>query len=729
MKDSDGHTLVIDYDALDRLTKVSYPDGSYQAITYDKLDISRVRDRLGRVMNISYDPVRRIISTTDPLNRRVAFEWCNCGGVSRMTDSSGNVTAWSRDLQGRVISKTLADGTKTLFTYESSVSRLKLIADAKGQVTSYQYYIDNNLKQVSYGNTPVATPSVFYTYDGTYNRVVRVQDGTGMTSYKYYAASGAAPQPGALRLASADGPLANDTITYTYDELGRQVGRAINAVGTSMTYDALGRVTGEQNSLGNFLYAYEGATYRLSSAQYPNGQKTTFTYFDNSRDHRLQQIKNQTAGAGLISQFDYTYSAEGEIQSSVVQAPDLRKFLFTYDAAGQVTGAQQEAGDAVTTSTFVYDSASNRTKEEAGNAATNYVYNSTNQLVSKSGGASAALSYDANGNLLSDGLRTFEWDGANRLAAVVIGAHRSEFSYDAAGRRARIVEKDNGAVTSNRAYIWCGAEVCEERDTNGTALKRFFEQGEQEGATSYYYTRDHLGSVREKTDKTGAIVSRYDYDVWGRQTKLGGSQEASFGYAGYWAHKPSGLSLTLYRAYDPNIARWVSRDPVEERGGMNLYAYVRNSPVTKTDTLGLSDDPFRFDGFKTHGALDEACPDDCDTIKMHMEWLEESLNNRDNQTKGYLVRGGRNQSVQNHGTRLRNEEEALERCYEVYNANDCSDGPPPSPLMSNYPEPEKSEDWWGTLSEPKRKVIIYILLIGTAGVIVATDGAGLAFLL
>jgi uncharacterized protein RhaS with RHS repeats len=41
--------------------------------------------------------------------------------------------------------------------------------------------------------------------------------------------------------------------------------------------------------------------------------------------------------------------------------------------------------------------------------------------------------------------------------------------------------------------------------------------------------------------------------------------------------------------YDPSLGRWLSRDPIEERGGMNLYAFVRNSPITSFDVLGLEE--------------------------------------------------------------------------------------------------------------------------------------------
>ena len=45
--------------------------------------------------------------------------------------------------------------------------------------------------------------------------------------------------------------------------------------------------------------------------------------------------------------------------------------------------------------------------------------------------------------------------------------------------------------------------------------------------------------------------------------------------------------LALYRVYSPNLGRWTSRDPIEETGGLNLYAYVLNNPLSAVDPLGL----------------------------------------------------------------------------------------------------------------------------------------------
>ena len=227
-------------------------------------------------------------------------------------------------------------------------------------------------------------------------------------------------------------------------------------------------------------------------------------------------------------------------------------------------------------------------------AADSYGNSRTNryQIVLTNNGVAQAITYDLNGNQVSSvtsfSTNTYEWDGADRLTAINSGTNRSEFAYDGLGRRVQIVEKQNGAVVSTKKFVWVGMAISEERDSTGaTVIKRFFRRGQMNGATNLYYTRDHLGNVREMTDGTGVLRARYDYDPYGRRTKLAGDLDSDFAFTGHYFHAVSGLYLAPYRAYDPTSARWLSKDPIGERGGPNLYAYLVNSPISLVDPLGL----------------------------------------------------------------------------------------------------------------------------------------------
>ncbi|MEW6730797.1 MAG: RHS repeat-associated core domain-containing protein [Acidobacteriota bacterium] len=593
--DSESYTVTTDYDALDRVVKVTYPDNTFEQISYVRLsdskmilDPTQITNRLGHTVRKLYDGLRRVTSITDPLQRTTTLNYCNCGGLSQMIDALGQRTTWNRDLQGRVTSKVLDNSQQTTtYVYESTTSRLKQMTDAKNQTTNYEYFKNGNLKQVSYTNAQIATPTVSYTYDTNYNRLVSMQDGTGTTIYTYHPIT-VPPQLGATKLASIDGPLANDIISYSYDELGRVTNRSINNVAMTRQYDSLGRVTSVTNALGVFTHTYIGTTSRLSTMSYPNGQQTIFGYFGNSGDHRLQTITHKKSDQSIISSFGYTYDAKGQILTWQQPNRPLPDDLV-YDDVGQLIRNVYNLGGIQSTSyIYGYDNAGNRTSEQIGSNTSSWTYDTTNRVQSQTN-PSKIFTHDLNGNMNSDSTRTFEWDAANRLVAVVQGTLRSEFTYDGISRRVRVVEKSNGTVTTNKQLLWCEEEICEERDgITGAITKRYFPQGIKEGSINYFYTRDHLGSVRELTDDSQTVRAQYTYDPYGRITKLIGDKDTDFRYAGYYYHVPSGLYLTWYRAYDSNIGQWISRDPIAEKGGLNLYSYVNNNSINYYDKLGLS---------------------------------------------------------------------------------------------------------------------------------------------
>ena len=579
---TDGYVLSFGYDNGDRLTNITYPDGTFQAFIYSNLDQVAALDRLGRQTRYTYDALRRLIAAQDPLGRVTRFEYCGCGSLAAVIDPMGRRTAWEHDIQGRLIAKAHPDGSRISYNYENTSSRLKSILDETGQYTTYDYNADDTLNGITYPNAAVPTPPVLFSYDPNYSRLAAVQDGVGTRTYAYNAISPSAAL-GAGRLASVSGPLPNATITYEYDALGRVAREAINGVRQATGYDTLGRRASVTNALGTFQYGYVGATKRLEWEAYPNGQSNRYAYYDNQGDRRLRQILHLKPDGTLLSGFGYAYSPANQILRWTNDFDTLPETAWSlgYDGADQLTGAVlSSAGGAVDWHDYAYDLAGNLVQEQLPSATNQFTYNALNQLLSASpGGPPIAL---------------YEWDAAQRLTSATNGGQAAQFSYDGLGRRVEIREQASGTEATNKLYVWSSNQIQEERDQFGAVIKRFFPQGftleTGTNSGSYFYTQDHLGSVREVVDAAGNLRARYAYLPYGVRSRIAGDLESDFAFTGHLYESAAGLYLTKYRAYDPQVGRWLSRDPAadeETAPGPNLYAYVRNNPVGLTDPLGL----------------------------------------------------------------------------------------------------------------------------------------------
>ncbi|HXH81928.1 MAG TPA: RHS repeat-associated core domain-containing protein [Candidatus Tectomicrobia bacterium] len=107
------------------------------------------------------------------------------------------------------------------------------------------------------------------------------------------------------------------------------------------------------------------------------------------------------------------------------------------------------------------------------------------------------------------------------------------------------------------------------------------------GGTTEHYLTDALGSVVALADGAGAVASTYSYEPFGRVTATGSTSSNELKYTG---REDDATGLHYYRAryYHPQLQRFISEDPIEfDAGDVNLYVYVGNSPMDRTDPLGL----------------------------------------------------------------------------------------------------------------------------------------------
>ena len=304
------------------------------------------------------------------------------------------------------------------------------------------------------------------------------------------------------------------------------------------------------------------------------GQSAVNYTWDNA--NRLTQLSQGSATVSL--------SYDSANRRTSLTLPNGVVAAYGYDTASRLTGVTYtKGGTTVGTLTYGYDAAGHVTSKGGTlastglpSALTSATYNANNQLTQW---GSTNLSYDLNGSMTSDGTTTYTWDARNRLSA--FGS--TSFAYDSFGRRIQ-----NAAGT---AFLYDGVNAVQELSggtvtanlLTGLRTDEVFTRTDSAGERDFLI--DALGSAIALADSSGTVQTQYSYEAFGNTTASGSSSTNSFQYAGR-EDDGTGLYFNRGRYYNPIFQRFVSGDPIGMAGGINLYAYAGNNPISFRDPFG-----------------------------------------------------------------------------------------------------------------------------------------------
>lgn len=313
----------------------------------------------------------------------------------------------------------------------------------------------------------------------------------------------------------------------------------------------------------------------------------------------LTDVQDQHYGYDSLGQVSATARGSLNLNTTAISGRPASAQSWNYDPTGNWRGYHAAANGTSTLNQHRVHDRGNRLTQIEGNP---------NNMILDRVGRMRQMAPDAGGDW--DGKLEITWDAWSRITSVknngeVVG----DYAYDGSHRRITrevdgetlhsyyndawrpVEERKDAETTASISYLW-GARhrddlVRRDRAVGGTTLNE-----------TRYVLMDYFNPAAI-TDEAGEVKERYAFSAFGVRTILNpdftvsSSSECGmeFAFQGQFLDGESGLINYGYRYYSPHLGRWTCKDPIEEKGGANLYCFTENKPLNNVDLLGLGSIP------------------------------------------------------------------------------------------------------------------------------------------
>jgi RHS repeat-associated protein len=517
-----NYTASYQYDLVNRLKKVTFPDTNFQEFTYDLAGRrTQVKDARGNITNLSYDNAYRLISVTDALNHTTNFNYDLMSNQISTTDAQGKVTNTEYDEFNRVkkviYPEITVGGTRlneqfqydqvgnlkkqidtasreTLFDYDTA-NRLIKTTDALLNITQFEYNARSQRTKVRDAlnqeyvftfdalgrqlSQTRAVSTMSYQFDAVGNRTKRTDYIGRVTTYEY-------DNLNRLNkinyLIDGNNSAIGNAVTYNYDDLSRLTS-AINENGTvSFTYDSRNRTTSTTDVFGHLItYAYDANSNR--TAMTLDGQPHSGYQYDVV--NRLTTLSDESS-----SNFIFLYDIANKLITQASPTPNTIVTSYTYDGMNRLSRLKHQGTTLLADSTYSYNSG-NQISNIAGLSQTkNFGYDNVDRLTSVTGSTSENYIFDSVGNRTSSSQSAgYAYQPFNRVSST----NTANYKYNA-----------NGSMTSK-----------------------------SEGSNFWRYSWDYENRMFEASTRRQKV--RYRYDALGRRIRrylVGNKENTKFTYDG-----------------------------------------------------------------------------------------------------------------------------------------------------------------------------------------------------